>query len=167
MSLTTNPNNPCLKEGQKEEGQNACYLVLSEEERAKGFIRPVRTSYIHVGKAGYKPCGKNVKILPSGDEYASKYYATMCSSMSDTDCLHEDGKCISAAYMTKEEYDKAMNGTYRETKGCGAVTSMGIALAETYARDPKFYGATFCVGCNKHLPVSEFLWDKTNEVVGS
>lgn len=44
---------------------------------------------------------------------------------------------------------------------------MGQALSETYARDPKFYGATFCVGCNKHLPVDEFIWDGTNETVGS
>lgn len=99
MSLTTNPNDPCLHEGQKSEGQNECYLVLSEEERAKGFVRPVRRTYIH-------------------------------------------------------------------TK-CGAATTMGTALSETYARDPKFYGATFCTGCNKHLPVDEFLWDGTNETVGS
>lgn len=50
MSLTTNPNDPCLIEGQKEVGQNECYLVLSEEERAKGFIRPYRDSYVHVGQ---------------------------------------------------------------------------------------------------------------------
>lgn len=99
MSITTDKNDPCLQQGQKEEGQNECYLVLSEEERAKGFIRPVRRTYIH--------------------------------------------------------------------KTCGVVTAMGQALAETYARDPHFYGATFCAGCNTHLPVSEFLWDGTDEEVGS
>jgi hypothetical protein len=99
MSITINPNDECLIVGQKEEGQNECYLVLSEEERAKGFVRPYRDTYIH--------------------------------------------------------------------KTCGTATTMGKAISETYARDPKFYGATFCVGCNKHLPVSEFLWDKTNEEVGS
>jgi hypothetical protein len=31
-------------------GQQKDYVVLSQEERAKGFIRPVRRSYIHRGK---------------------------------------------------------------------------------------------------------------------
>ncbi|MGN6693881.1 MAG: hypothetical protein ACTHN0_06855 [Aquihabitans sp.] len=44
---------------------------------------------------------------------------------------------------------------------------MSLALAETYARDPKFYGATYCVGCHMHRPVAEFTWDGTTEVVGS
>jgi len=33
---------------------------------------------------------------------------------------------------------------------------MGMALAETYARDPKFYGSTFCTRCGTHFPVGEF-----------
>ncbi len=55
---------------------------------------------------------------------------------------------------------------YRHTT-CGTVTTMGRALSETYARDPKFYGATFCCGCNRHLPVGEFVWTADNQVVGS
>lgn len=82
-----------------ENGQQVDYLVLCPEERAKGFVRPVRQSYKH-------------------------------------------------------------------TK-CGAVTMMGLALAETYARDPKFYGGTFCVGCGTHFPVEEFTWDPDGSVVGS
>jgi hypothetical protein len=38
---------------------------------------------------------------------------------------------------------------------------MGQALAETYARDPRFYGATYCVSCGMHRPVGEhgeFVW---------
>lgn len=50
---------------------------------------------------------------------------------------------------------------------CGVVTSMGQALSETYARDPKFYGSTFCVGCRKHFPVGQFVWDVDGQVVGS
>lgn len=50
---------------------------------------------------------------------------------------------------------------------CGGVTTMGIALSETYARDPKFYGATYCVHCRMHKPVGEFRWDSDLEVVGS
>lgn len=101
MSLTTDPADPRLGHGvdAKPVPQNAAYLVLSEEERAEGFVRPVRRSYVHVG--------------------------------------------------------------------CGTVTTMGRALAETYARDPSFYGSTYCVHCSMHKPVAEFRWDGTDEVVGS
>jgi hypothetical protein len=74
-------------------GMQKDYLVLSEEERAKGFVRPVRTSYQHVK--------------------------------------------------------------------CGAITTMGQPIAETYARDPSFYGGTFCATCRSHFPVGadgEFVW---------
>jgi len=77
----------------KDNGQHEAYWVLCEEEREKGFVRPVRSSYIH------------------------------------------------------------------ET--CGAETTMGLALAETYARKPEFYGSTFCVNCKGHFPVGEagqFHW---------
>ncbi len=52
-------------------------------------------------------------------------------------------------------------------KGCGAATKMSTEIAETYARDPKFYGSTYCVGCRMHLPVTEFTWDGYEELVGS
>jgi len=32
----------------KSNGQQKDYIVLSENERAKGFIRPVRRSYMHL-----------------------------------------------------------------------------------------------------------------------
>lgn len=96
MSLTTDPTDPRLNKG---EGQHEVYLVLSEEERAKGFVRPLRRSYVH---------------------------------------------------------DK-----------CGALTRMGLALCETYARSPSFYTDTFCVGCNAHFPVAQFKWDEDGAVVGS
>lgn len=51
--------------------------------------------------------------------------------------------------------------------GCNTVTTMGRALSETYARDPKFYGATFCCNCNRHLPVAEFVWTADRQQVGS
>lgn len=99
--LTTDPNHPDLGRGEDKEpvSQNKVYLVLSEEERAKGFIRPVRHSYIH--------------------------------------------------------------------KTCKTITSMGQALSETYAREPKFYGSTFCCYCSKHKPVNEFVWASDGEEVGS
>lgn len=97
MGVTEDPNDPCINEI-GDDGQQACYVVLSEKERAKGFIRPLRTSYIH-----------------------------------DT---------------------------------CGTVTTMGTAIAETYARDPFFYGGTFCVRCRNHFPVGangEFVWTEPRE----
>ena len=49
-------------------GQQKGYVVLTEAERAKGFVRPVRRTYIHVGKP---PEGKGfeypiVKVFPGG-----------------------------------------------------------------------------------------------------
>lgn len=98
--LTDDPDDPDLGRGGNVERspQNKKYLVLSDEERSKGYVRPVRDTYVH-----------------------------------DT---------------------------------CGTSTSMGSAIAETYARDPKFYGFTYCVHCSKHLPVSEFKW-KDGSTVGS
>ena len=40
--------------------QREVYLVLSEEERRKGFVRPYRDVYMHAGKRG--GCGKETKI---------------------------------------------------------------------------------------------------------
>jgi hypothetical protein len=102
--LTDDPTDPRLTHGADNEPTQMAdvYLVLSDEERAKGFVRPVRSSYLHLT--------------------------------------------------------------------CGSVTTMGQALAETYARDPQFYGATFCVACRMHRPVGvngEFVWKGTDIKVGT
>ena len=83
----------------KANGQQRDYVVLSPEERAKGFVRPVRSSYIH------RPCGGSTRISRS--------------------------------------------------------------IAETYARDPRFYSGTFCCHCASHFPLDEFVWEGTSEQVGS
>jgi hypothetical protein len=72
-------------------GQQKGYVVLTPEVRAKGFVKPVRKSYIH--------------------------------------------------------------------QKCGTLTSMGRSLAETYARNPRFYSGTFCVGCSAHFNLDEFSWE--------
>lgn len=101
MSLTDDPKDPRLGRGidEKPISQHQVYLVLSEEERAKGFVRPLRRAYKHLT--------------------------------------------------------------------CGTITKMGLALCETYARDPKFYGATHCVRCMMHKAVDEFVRDGTDQKVGS
>lgn len=104
VGLTDDRSDPRLTHGVNDEPvpQAEVYLVLSDEERAKGFVRPVRRSYRH------------------------------------------------------------------ET--CNAVTTMGQALAETYARDPSFYGATYCAHCQMHRRVGangEFVWVDGGEKVGT
>jgi hypothetical protein len=101
MGVTDDRNDPGLHDIQPD-GMQRTYLVLSDEERAKGFVRPVRRSYKHLK--------------------------------------------------------------------CGAVTTMGLAIAETYARDPHFYGGTYCTRCGNHFPVGEygeFTWDGTTDLVGT
>jgi hypothetical protein len=101
MGVTTDRKDKRLGHGVDEKPipQHEVYLVLSEEERKKGFTRPYRDKYVH--------------------------------------------------------------------KTCGTETTMGQALSETYARDPKFYGATYCVACQMHKAVSEFTWSADGEEVGS
>lgn len=153
MSLTTDRNDPKLKEGQKNvTGQHEIYLVLSDDELAKGFIRPYRDRYIHVGR---KVCGKMRDN--NGQLGGTRLVCTMPSN--------HKGDCNGFESMTQPEHAKVLDNGY--FGGCGTVTTMGTKLSETYAREPKFYGATFCVRCNKHLPVGEFRWTADNEVVGS
>ena len=99
-------------------GQQKGYIVLSEEERRKGFVRPVRRSYVHVGKP------------PDGEKFE---------------------------YPIRKAWPP----------GCAKRTTMSIALAETYARDPGFYGGTFCCNCAAHFPLNQFVWEGTTEQVGS
>lgn len=98
---TSDPDHPGLTRGVDEQPvpQAEVYLVLSDEDLAKGYIRPFRRAYMH--------------------------------------------------------------------KDCGTVTSMGEKLAATYAADPGYYGATYCVQCQMHRPVAEFTWADDGQVVGS
>ena len=79
---------------------------------------------------------------------------------------------LQKAYVVLSSAERAkgfvrpLRRTYRH-RCCGTITTMGVALAETYARQPDFYSGTFCVGCAEHFPVAEFVWDGTDEVVGS
>lgn len=149
MPITTDPNDPSLQDT-KPDGQNVSYLVLSEEERAKGFVRPVRRSYKHVGKSPKYPLRD---LTEEEKERHSKYGYVKYEPYPESELP------LLGRYWTQSDLDKR--------GGCGTVTTMGQAIAETYARNPTFYGATFCTGCQMHLPVAEFIWIDDGTVVGS
>jgi len=75
--------------------------------------------------------------------------------------------------LTAEELVKGFKEPVRRSyvhEKCGTTTTMGLALAETYARCPDFYSGTFCCGCGTHFPVGEkgeFVWAGTNQKVGT
>jgi len=50
---------------------------------------------------------------------------------------------------------------------CSSVTTMAEPIALTYAKNPQFYGATYCCHCQMHRPVTEFRWLDDGTVVGS
>lgn len=143
------------------EGQHKAYIVLCTEERAKGFVRPYRDSYQHVGRLNSH--WKGVHRMLTDEEkqkYPTRDYVAVMTIITN-----EDGTFKGGAYTTQKELD-----AWRQQErvgGCGAVTKMGRALSETYARDPKFYGATFCCYCNTHLPVTEFIWTADGKTVGT
>lgn len=131
-------------------GQQKGYIVLTPEERAKGFVRPVRRSYIH---EGIKPTWPLTDLTPEEFDRYEKYGYVKYEQYLDA----EEG-AVQGRFWTADQ----LKG------GCGTVTTMSQDIAETYARDPKFYGGTFCCGCRKHLPLEEFVWkDNPDQVVGS
>jgi hypothetical protein len=82
----------------------------------------------------------------------------------------ETGQHDGYIVLCDSERAKGFVRPYRDAyrhKSCGTVTTMGRSLSETYARDPKFYSHTFCVRCNRHPSVSEFVWTADGETVGS
>lgn len=152
MGLTTDRNDPGLNRNQDGKGQNEKYLILSEEERAKGFVRPVRRSYQHVG-----PEAPRFELRDLTEDQAAR---TEGCNYVKYEVYPESEAPVTGKFWTQEQLDSI-------GKGCRTVTTMAQAIAETYARDPSFYGATFCGLCNKHLPVGEFIWEGTRERVGS
>lgn len=163
MSLTTDPNDPRLgkwdgKPEDKPTPQNEVYLVLSEEERAKGFVRPYRNAYRHVGIAGPK-----YPLRDLTPEERERWKAAPHPYVKfEPYPIGSHGSAI-GRYWTQRQLDAV-------GKGCGTVTTMGRALSETYARNPGFYGATYCCGCMKHFAVGadgEFVWESTDSRVGT
>lgn len=80
MGTTSDRNDPRLTRGSDSEPvqQAEVYLVLSEEERAKGFVRPLRRSYFH------ETCG----TITSMNNAIAATYATSPSFYGSTYCSH-------------------------------------------------------------------------------
>lgn len=133
-------------------GMQKGYVVLSKEERAKGFVRPVRNSYVHVGKK----VPANLQDIPAHESQWAQSFGYVKFEAYPESELPRVGR-----YWTQAELNEATKG------GCGMVTTMSQSIAETYARDPQFYGHTYCSYCRCHPPVSEFRWYGSDELVGS
>lgn len=73
-------------------GQQAGYVVLAEEERARGFVRPVRTSYIH------DKCGVLTRMGQTlAETYARDpgfYSGTFCAGCGKHFPVGEDGEFV-------------------------------------------------------------------------
>lgn len=81
----------------KPNGQQEDYVILTSEERAKGFVRPVRRTYVH------QKCGTTTTMSQSiAETYARKpdfYSGTFCVACGthftlgqpDGDFLWDDG----------------------------------------------------------------------------
>lgn len=148
MSFTTDPNDPRLTRSNDTSPvpQAPVYLVLSEEERAKGFVRPVRRSYLHVGIAS--PANPLRDLTPEEIERYGQYWYVKF------EVYPESESPVTGKFWTQAQLDTI-------GKGCGAETTMGEALAQTYARNPGFYGGTYCAHCRMNRPVGvggEFVW---------
>lgn len=160
---TTDGKEPTLLSGpapqpmDPETGQHKAYWVLSDEERAGGFVRPVRETYKHVGRKPKYP------LQDLSDEKKKEYerFGYVKFEAYPPDSPESQGGNVTGRYWTEAQLNS----------GCGTVTRMGRKIAETYAKQPDFYGATFCAGCKTHLPVGEFgefIWDDgSGERVGT
>ncbi len=135
-----------------ETGQQQDYVVLSKEELDKGFVKPYRITYIHIGA----PIFTNVlrELTIEENKQYEKYDYVKFEEYSK----NEASKL--GRFWTQEQLNTI-------GKGCRTTTTISKPIAETYARDPKFYSGTFCCGCKKHFPVNEFQWFGTSELVGS
>jgi len=132
----------------KENGQQRAYMVLTEEERAKGFVRPLRMSYVHAGARPRYP----LRDLTEEEHVRLRDFNYVAFEEYPESEFPKTGR-----FWTEDELQS----------GCGHTTTISQAIAETYARDPKFYGGTFCVHCGAHFPVQQFTWAEDGLIVGS
>jgi len=61
------------------DGQQKGYVVLADEERAKGFVRPVRRSYKHLACGGVTTMGQSLAETYARDpEFYSGTFCAIC-----------------------------------------------------------------------------------------
>lgn len=130
-------------------GQHRAYWILSDEDRAKGFVRPLRRTYVHSALGPKYPLRD---LTTDETERYSEFGYVKFEPYPPND------SSVTGRFWTQEQIDRIGK--------CGVATTMGQKIAETYAVDPKFYGSTFCVGCKTHFPVDQFRWDD-GSVLGS
>lgn len=149
--VTDDPQDPRLSRGVDSTPvpQAEAYLVLSAEERAKGFVRPLRRSYQHVGITPTYPLRE--LTAEERERYSSFGYVRV-------EDYPAERAPLSGRFWTQAQLDH---------RACQGTTTMGLALCETYARNPAFYGATYCSVCGMHRPVAEFIWTEDGARVGS
>lgn len=144
------------------DGQYADHWVMPAGERAgKPYARPVRYTYVHVGPPGPKFEVRELTekqrrlFVHQSDEHPYVKFEPYPTGYKGSS---------TGRFWTQQQLDKV-------GKGCGVQTRMPPLCAETYAKDPGYYGSTFCCGCNEYLPVGadgEFVWDDgSGERVGT
>lgn len=123
------------------DGQFERHPSLPPAKRTE-FVRPVRCSYRHVGKRPATP-------LRPLTEQERERFGIEWAGFEDYGPGRPNG--ATGRLWTDREL----------SSGCGEITTMGMALAETYAADPSYYGSTFCARCRDYYQVGEageFVW---------
>ena len=80
-----------IKEGARK-GQQEGYVVLAEEERAKGFVRPVRRSYKHLKCGVVTTMGQTLAETYARDPYF--YSGAFCCGCGTHFPVGEDGQFV-------------------------------------------------------------------------
>ena len=80
-----------IQEGDRK-GQHRDYVVLAEEERAKGFVRPVWHSYKHLKCGGVTTMGQTLAETYARDPYF--YSGTFCCHCGTHFPVGEDGEFV-------------------------------------------------------------------------
>ena len=160
--VTDDPTDPDVRRGAPRHGahSSARHLLGTLGRGTSEWVcAPVRNSYRHVGITG-----PAFETRPLTIDEVERFKGLSVPYVSYEP--YPDGYQVGCEgrYWTQDQLDKV-------GKGCNTVTAMGPELSETYARQPGFYGSTYCVGCSMHLAVGidgEFVWDDgTDERVGT
>lgn len=83
---------PQHREILQESGQQRGYVVLAEEERAKGFVRPVRCTYKHLKCGTTTTMGQTIAETYARDP--NFYSGTFCYTCRDHFPVGKDGEFV-------------------------------------------------------------------------